>query len=138
MGFDWNKLDGPAKTLALRSDDASQRTATNRVYYRAYHLARKRIEEATGRKIERGFSSHDRLWSIYASVNTTESLQIFEDGKLVKSYRHNADYDDDVSDCSKEHVLARALVDRIIATLPKVSNADFAKVEHVIGTYLHK
>ncbi len=60
--FNWNEYLNLATILSANGDEASQRTATSRAYYAAFHAA-------TLHAKRNGYAehSHARLWKMYSS-----------------------------------------------------------------------
>jgi uncharacterized protein (UPF0332 family) len=85
--FDWNEYLNLASTLSANADEASQRTATSRAYYTAFHAA-------TLHAKHNGYAerSHGRLWKMYSSDADINARRISALGNQMKKAREDADY----------------------------------------------
>ena len=134
MEFDWNEFIATAEDLSKLTSEGSHRSATSRAYYGAFNLARKRIEDLTGKLVNGGANSHDQLWTIYALTGTEYGSDICDFGSKVKLSRTKADYKDPVADFGKEYAVASARVTKILDLLKEVKKEDFAS--SAISVYL--
>lgn len=64
--FNWNEYLNLAGILSANGDEASQRTATSRAYYAAFHAAM--LHARHNGYAER---NHGRLWKMYSSDSDT-------------------------------------------------------------------
>jgi uncharacterized protein (UPF0332 family) len=85
--FNWNEYLNLANLLSANGDEASQRTATSRAYYAAFHAA-------TLHAKHNGYTerSHGRLWKMYSSDSDLNARRISALGNQMKKAREDADY----------------------------------------------
>jgi uncharacterized protein (UPF0332 family) len=85
--FNWNKYLNLAQLLSANPDEASQRTATSRAYYAAFHAATLHAQQ-------NGYSerNHGRLWKMYSSDADLNARRISALGNQMKKAREDADY----------------------------------------------
>jgi uncharacterized protein (UPF0332 family) len=85
--FNWNEYLNLARILSANGDEASQRTATSRAYYAAFHAA-------TLHAKHNGYAerSHSRLWKMYSSDSEINARRISTLGYQMKKAREDADY----------------------------------------------
>lgn len=86
--FNWNEYLNLANILSANGDEASQRTATSRAYYAAFHAA-------TLHARHNGYAerNHGRLWKMYSSDSDINSRRISALGNQMKKAREDADYE---------------------------------------------
>jgi uncharacterized protein (UPF0332 family) len=85
--FDWNEYLKLAGILSANADEASQRTATSRAYYAAFHAA-------TLHAKQNGYAerSHGRLWKMYSSDADINARRVSALENQMKKAREDADY----------------------------------------------
>ena len=86
--FNWNEYLTLARILSTNGDEASQRTATSRAYYAAFHAAT--LHAKRNSYAER---SHGRLWKTYSSDADINAKRISALGNQMKKAREDADYE---------------------------------------------
>lgn len=88
--FDWEALLAVAERLLFAGgDEASQRTAINRAYYAAYHVAATHVR-TTG--LLRARHTHTRVWAVLADDTNSIRADVGQRGDVLRRARVDADY----------------------------------------------
>jgi uncharacterized protein (UPF0332 family) len=103
-------------------DEAAQRAAISRAYYAVFLMARAYLD-ATGQPVVREGRAHGVVWNRLANLKGQTGKSISQDGKRLREWRQNADYEipHPVTNLSAEAltaaITARQLLDKL-ETLP--------------------
>ena len=92
MPFDWNNYLILAEELAIRTDEASKRTAISRAYYCAFNLAFTRAVRTAGPHLKNE-RYHSWCWSKYEGTPDGSCRQLGIDGSRMHRRRVIADYE---------------------------------------------
>jgi uncharacterized protein (UPF0332 family) len=95
MLFDWDKYKELAEELRLKDDEAAKRSAISRLYYSVYWKARIFLEKEEPNLNVPPDNSHAFVWRKYQNKGITRN-KIFSDGKRLKEYRQEADYEPEI------------------------------------------
>ncbi len=94
--FQWTDFLQLAEVLAQQAQaeasECKRRTAISRAYYATYHAARGFAVRTQGFKVERGGSSHSKLWSDL-SFAPGKVAKLGNQGKQLFALRLKADYE---------------------------------------------
>lgn len=91
--FAWSRYLELAKELALRTDEASLRSAISRAYYAAYCTARNALRSRRELGVDVR-ESHAVVWNAFLSRPDPNQRKIGMEGKRLHMARRRADYED--------------------------------------------
>jgi len=117
--FDWNEFKILAEKLKNEKDEASQRTATSRLYYAIYWKARLQII-SKGYRYVRNQSSHKQIWDEYLRKSGLDNQDIGNKGKELHKNRIKADYFDEIKKLNDLVEDSFLVADEILVILKRV------------------
>lgn len=94
MNFTWVHFLDLASELAVRGDEASQRSAISRAYYAAFHGARGYVRSKfPDVRLSRGGDEHFHVWDCLKKGSRRQEVAVGTYGKRLYDARRRADYD---------------------------------------------
>lgn len=105
MSFDWADflklaeiLHGSLGTVSFARDEAALRSTVSRAYYSAFGLARRRLRDVEGFAVPASGAAHAAVARYFARAEDSDRKRIAGDLLVLRDWRNQCDYDDEVPD----------------------------------------